>query len=87
MGLIRLIIFIFLIYILYSLVKRVFSAGSKISGREPPSGVISEMVQDPFCKTYIPRNEAYRDIVGGEEILFCSRECAEKYKEKVKNKL
>lgn len=85
MGLIRLLFFIFLIYILYSLVKKVFGTGSKISGRDSSSGVISEMVQDPFCKTYIPSNEAYRTVVGGEEILFCSRECAEKYKEKVKS--
>jgi len=85
MGLIRLLLFVFLIYILYSLVKKVFGAGSKISGRDRPSGVISEMVQDPFCKTYIPRNEAYKAIMGGEELLFCSRECAEKYKDKVKS--
>ncbi len=85
MGLIRLLFFIFLIYILYGLVKRVFGAGSKISGSESSSGVISEMVQDPYCKTYIPRNEAYRAVLGGEEILFCSKECAEKYKDKVKS--
>jgi YHS domain-containing protein len=60
-------------------------AGSKNYGRDTPSGVISEMVQDPYCKTYIPRNEAYRAILDGEEILFCSRECAEKYKNEMKN--
>ena len=80
MGLIRLLFFLFLIYILYSLVKRVFGAGSKISRSDSSSGVISEMVQDPFCKTYIPRNEAYTIILGGEEIPFCSKECAEKFK-------
>jgi YHS domain-containing protein len=46
--------------------------------------MISEMVQDPYCKTYIPKNEAYRAILGGNEILFCSKECAEKYKESMK---
>ena len=81
---VRLLIFVFLIYILYSLVKRVFGAGPKISGRDTSSGVISEMVQDPICKTYIPRNEAYKVILEGEEIYFCSRECAEKYKNKMK---
>lgn len=81
---IRFLLFLLLIYILYNLVKKVFRTGSKISGRDSSSGVISEMVQDPFCETYIPRNEAYRIILGGEEIFFCSRECAEKYKEKVK---
>ena len=85
MGLFRLLIIFFLIYLLYSLVKKVFGAGSKITGRDSSKGVISEMVQDPFCKTYIPRNEAYRAVLGGEEILFCSRECAEKYKNEVNN--
>ena len=87
MGLIRLLFFVFLIYILYSLAKKAFGAGSKISGSDSSSGVISEMVQDPYCKTYIPRNEAYKAVLGGEEILFCSRECAEKYKDEVKNKV
>ena len=85
MGLIRLLFFIFLIYILYSLVKRVFGPGQKISGRDASIGEVSEMVQDPFCKTYIPRNEAYKAILDGEEKLFCSRECAEKYKNKIKS--
>ena len=77
---VRLLIFVFLIYILYSLVKRVFGSGRKISGRDSSTRVISEMVQDPYCKTYIPRDEAYRIILRGEELLFCSKECAEKYK-------
>jgi len=85
MGLIRILFFFFLIYILYSLIKKVFGTGSKISGRDSSSGIISEMVQDPYCKTYIPRNEAYKIILGGEEIMFCSRECADKYKSEVKS--
>ena len=82
---VRLLIFVFLIYILYSLVKKVFGSGSGISRSNSSSGEISEMVQDPYCKTYIPRNEAYRIILDGEELLFCSRECAEKYKNKMKD--
>ena len=82
---VRLLIFVFLIYILYSLVKKVFGSGSRISRSKPPSGVISEMVQDPYCKIYIPKNEAYREVLGGNEIFFCSKECAEKYKNKVEN--
>ena len=82
---VRLLIFVFLIYILYSLVKKVFGSGSRISRSKPSSGVISEMVQDPYCKIYIPKNEAYRTVLGGKEMFFCSKECAEKYKEKVEN--
>ena len=85
MGLIKILFIFFLIYILYGLIKKVFSSGSKLSGRDSSPGVISEMVQDPFCKTYIPRNEAYRAIIDGEEIFFCSRECADKYKNEIKS--
>jgi YHS domain-containing protein len=41
--------------------------------------VVDEMVQDPFCKTYIPRREAVRRRVGGQEHFFCSEECARKF--------
>ena len=82
---VRLLILIFLIYILYSLVKKVFGSGSRISKSKPSSGVISEMVQDPYCKIYIPKNEAHRVVLGGNELFFCSKECAEKYKDEVKS--
>ncbi len=82
---VRLLILVFLIYILYSLVKKVFGSGSRISGSKPSSGVISEMVQDPYCKIYIPKNEAYRAVLDGNEIFFCSKECAEKFKNEVKH--
>jgi YHS domain-containing protein len=75
----RLIILVFLIYILYRLVKGFFIKDRKVFRKGGASGLISEMVQDPFCKTYIPRNEAYRKVLGGKEIFFCSRECAEKF--------
>jgi len=41
--------------------------------------VIDEMVQDPFCKTYIPKREAVKRVIGGKEILFCSKECADRF--------
>jgi YHS domain-containing protein len=37
------------------------------------------MVQDPFCGTYIPRRESIRRVMEGEEYLFCSEECADKF--------
>lgn len=81
---VRLLIYIVLLYVIYSLVKRLLLSGPKEKRKKDHAGMISEMVQDPFCKTYIPKNEAYRAILGGNEMLFCSKECAEKYKEKLK---
>ncbi len=75
---IRIIILAVLAYILYRLVKGVFSPRTKIDRRKP-RGVIDEMVQDPFCRTYIPRRESIRRVVEGREYLFCSDECADKF--------
>jgi YHS domain-containing protein len=75
---IRIIFLAVLAYILYRLVKGVFSSRTKIDRRKP-GGVIDEMVQDPFCGTYIPRRESVRRVIEGQEHLFCSDECADKF--------
>ncbi|NLA74901.1 MAG: hypothetical protein GX846_05460 [Deltaproteobacteria bacterium] len=82
---IRLLIYILFIYVVYILIKKTLLSWPREKGKSGSSGMISEMVQDPFCKTYIPKNEAYRAILGGNEIFFCSKECAEKYKDNIGN--
>jgi YHS domain-containing protein len=75
---IKIIFLAVLAYILYRLVKGVFSPRSKIDRRKP-GGVIDEMVQDPFCGTYIPRRESVRRVIEGQEHHFCSDACADKF--------
>lgn len=75
---IRIIFLAVLAYILYRLVKGVFSPKTKIDRRKP-GGVIDEMVQDPFCGTYIPKRESIRRVMEGQEYHFCSEECADKF--------
>ena len=74
----RLLILGILAYLLYRVIRGVFSSSGKIQ-RGTDRGVIDEMVQDPFCKTYIPRRDSVRRIVGGEEHMFCSDQCADQY--------
>jgi YHS domain-containing protein len=38
-----------------------------------------DLVQDPFCKTYIPKSQAYIHDIEGKETFFCSKDCCEKY--------
>ena len=76
----RLVIIAGLVYILYRLVRGFFVQSGKIS-RGRADGVIDEMVQDPFCKTYIPRREATRKVIDGNELFFCSKECADRFEE------
>jgi YHS domain-containing protein len=78
----RLVIFVLLGYFAYRLFKGLLGTGNRVSGQGSKGNVVSEMVQDPFCKTYIPRNEARRIVLDGKEFFFCSKECAEKFKEK-----
>lgn len=33
------------------------------------------MVKDEYCDMYLPRDEAIREVRGGKEYFFCSREC------------
>ncbi|MFC1493710.1 YHS domain-containing protein [Thermodesulfobacteriota bacterium] len=81
---VRLIIFVLLAYFAYRLFKGLFKIGPGVSGQSNSGNVVSEMVQDPFCKTYIPRHEAFRIVMDGKEYFFCSEECAEKFKQKTK---
>ena len=74
----RILILAGLACVLYYLFKGIFKSHREIERREP-GGVIDEMVQDPVCKTYIPRREALKKTIDGEEVFFCSEECASKY--------
>ena len=69
---IRLIIYAVLIYVIYRLVKGLFGPSKELE-KGTQTGVIDEMVQDPFCKTYIPRREALRRVIDGQEHFFAAR--------------
>jgi len=74
----RIVIYAIIIYLVYKMARSFLGAGKKID-RSPPGGVIDELVQDPSCEKYIPRRDAFRKVVRGQEHFFCSPECAEKY--------
>ncbi len=58
-----LLVYLFIV-LFYSSLKR------KGSNRDPSEG--DSMVLDPHCKSYVPKNDAYRSA--GH--YFCSEECA-----------
>ncbi|MCD6306005.1 MAG: YHS domain-containing protein [Deltaproteobacteria bacterium] len=82
---IRILIFIFLGYVAYRALRKYLAPGPK---PEPPApagvGSVDEMVQDPLCKTYVPRRTAYRRTVNGREYFFCSEACADRFEEQTK---
>lgn len=74
----RLIILAILLYLLYRVVKKYLTRHKDLNyqGRTTE---ISDMVQDPVCKTFISAREAERRVIGGRVYYFCSRECAERF--------
>ena len=49
------------------------------TGRQAPTVVAEEMVRDPVCQLYLPRAEAIRRKVQGQEYFFCSPGCFDKF--------
>lgn len=66
----RLVLFLILAYLLYRLIKSVFLARKRSeNGRLGPA---EDMVLDPQCQSYVPKNEA----LVREGQYFCSENCA-----------
>jgi YHS domain-containing protein len=51
----------------------------KNRGDEP-----EELVQDPYCQTYIPKESALRKKIDGRMLYFCNQECLKNYLNKMK---
>jgi YHS domain-containing protein len=37
------------------------------------------MVKDEACLTYVPKEDALREVIDGREYFFCSKECRKKF--------
>ncbi|MEJ2586967.1 MAG: YHS domain-containing protein [Deltaproteobacteria bacterium] len=85
----RLLIIVFLVYLLYRVVRRYLGTGRMSRSQQDDGangGPVDEMVQDPVCGTYIPRRDARRKIIGGREYFFCSRACEERFERDQENR-
>jgi YHS domain-containing protein len=81
----RFLIFLGLLILLYYLIKGWVSP-SKSRQMDPSRGnreLESEMVKDPHCQTYIPKNSALCARIDGREYYFCSRKCMREFKRKM----
>ncbi|MHB8764182.1 MAG: hypothetical protein ACYDA8_07595 [Deferrisomatales bacterium] len=76
MGIVRLIVYAALGWLLYRLVRGLLPGAGTPSPRRPPApgGRIEggELVQDPHCGVYVPRQGA---VAGPDGTFFCSPEC------------
>ncbi|MBW2057505.1 MAG: hypothetical protein JRH07_07055 [Deltaproteobacteria bacterium] len=82
----RILVLLALILILYYLLRGLFrprtGAGDRVRryGGMESTGK-NELVKDPYCQTYIPKDTALRARIGGEDLFFCSETCMNSYLE------
>jgi uncharacterized protein len=79
-GLFRLIFYAFLLYLAYVLFRLYRAATRPKKPPGEPRQIQGVMVKDDVCNTYIPRDEAIREVREGQERFFCSEECRRKSK-------
>jgi len=80
---IRLVIAGIIVYVVYRFLKSLFAPAERVSGGasgETPRIKGEDLVKDPYCGTYVPINNAYKAILNGKTLYFCSKECFEQYK-------
>lgn len=77
-GLLRFLLFLILAYIVYLFV-RIWRGLKRAGKRIPAREIRGVMVKDEVCNTYIPREEALREVRDGREHFFCSEECRKKF--------
>ena len=78
----RWIIILIVLYLAYRIVRRsVFFKAPP--GKKAPAEIQDEMVQDPVCKTYVPKRLALEgNRSDGQKEYFCSPECRDNYLKK-----
>jgi uncharacterized protein len=84
LGFLRFILFALIAYIIYKTI-RVYQKLTQKSHPPPKSEQTSGlMVKDNVCNTYLPKEDAIKEIIDGKEYFFCSQECRQKYLESKK---
>lgn len=68
----------FLIYTVMVALGRVLRGPSSSPADKSAAG--EEMVQDPHCKTFIPRPDAVRATFDDTTYYFCSKDCLQSFR-------
>jgi YHS domain-containing protein len=77
----RIIVLGLLFYLIYRVVRFFQSIGAD-NGRQNPKATSNPgkmMVKDEICNTYLPEDEALKEVHGGQTYYFCSEECRKKF--------
>ena len=78
---IKLIIYILLIYVAYKVIKAWAAPSvSTERGEERDSGLVDDiMIKDPVCGVYFPKKDGIYLNADGRDMYFCSSECRDRF--------
>ncbi|MFM8551276.1 MAG: YHS domain-containing protein [Nitrospiraceae bacterium] len=79
----RLLLVAGLLVVLYFLLRRAIRELTGKNGQNPAVTGKGEMVQDPACRTYVPRETAVSASIGGQTYFFCSQDCAQTFRKQL----
>ena len=83
-GVFRLLYYAMLAYFVYVVYKFLLGLGRRRRPSKPAARLSGMMVKDEACETYIPKEEAIREVIDGKEYFFCSKDCRRKILDQVK---
>ena len=81
MSPVRFIVLAVLFYLLYRLLfgRKKDNLPPKPEVHKVESPAQDVLVQDPVCKTYVPKGQALREKKDGETYYFCSEKCRKRF--------
>jgi len=82
MNLMKIILYALIVYVIYTVFKIFRIANKAKKSSAPPRIQPGVMVKDEICNTYLPKEEAIKEIHEGKEYYFCSEKCRQKFLEK-----
>lgn len=79
----RLLLILVLLIVLYILVKKAWRGFGKCTTQGQAGIGTDDMIQDPVCRTYVPRGIAVSASIGGQSYYFCSMTCAQSFQKQL----
>jgi YHS domain-containing protein len=84
LGILRIIFYALLAYVIYWIIRFFSSLNKGLKSPPSPQKLSGKMVKDEICDTYLPKEDAKKEIIQGEEYYFCSDACRQKFLESKK---
>jgi len=81
MSLVKLILYSLLAYGFYMIIRFFSSLSKSVKTPSPQQKTSGVMVKDESCNTYLPREDAIKELHEGKEYFFCSDTCRQKFLE------